>query len=298
MKTSPLLRRLSFLLAGVLALATCQVAALTPVLPPAKNMPAIAIEAPPPRLVARDAQIPLRLDSVAITTSIAGRLAHTSVELTFFNPNARVLEGELQFPLADGQEITGMAMDFNGVMREAVPVAKARGQAVFEEVTRTRVDPALAEKTVGNNFKLRVYPIPAGGRKTVVLRYEESLTQRGADWIYRLPLAYGERVARFKWTGAIATSRAPRVLHTTAGEPELTRGAAGFDLNLARQDLQLTGAAEIAITPEGTAPAAGAGFRRRDLLLCRTRSAQRAGAAQGANPRCHRMGRFRLRHGT
>ena len=260
MKPSPLLRRLSFLLAGVLALATCQVAAQTPVLPPAKTGPAIAIESAPPRLVARDAQIPLRLESVAITTSIAGRLAQTSVELTFFNPNARVLEGELQFPLADGQEVTGMAMDFNGVMREAVPVAKARGQAVFEEVTRTRVDPALAEKTVGNNFKLRVYPIPAGGRKTVVLRYEESLTQRGADWIYRLPLAYGERVARFNWTGAIATSRAPRVLRTTVGEPEVTRSAAGFDLTLARQDLQLTGAAEIAITPEGTAPAATQAF--------------------------------------
>ncbi len=264
MKPTPLSRRLSFVLAGVLAgvlaLATGQVAALTPVLPPAKTGPAIAIETPPPRLVARDAQIPLRLDSVAIATSIAGRLAQTSVELTFFNPNARVLEGELQFPLADGQEITGMAMDFNGVMREAVPVAKARGQAVFEEVTRTRVDPALAEKTVGNNFKLRVYPIPAGGRKTVVLRYEESLMQRGGDWIYRLPLAYGERVARFSWTGAIASARAPRVLRATAGEPEVTRSATGFDLNLARQDLQLNGAAEIAITPEGVSSAATQAF--------------------------------------
>ncbi len=218
---------------------------------PSMGKPMIALEAPPPRMVVRDAQVPLRLESVAITTSVAGRLAQTSVELTFFNPNARVLEGELQFPLAEGQSITGMAMDFNGVMREAVPVEKARGQAVFEDITRARVDPALAEKTVGNNFKLRVYPIPAGGRKTVVLRYEESLAQRGNEWIYRLPLGYGERVARFAWSGNLATARAPRVLRSTAGDPVFVRAPSGYDLRLAGEDVRLAGAVEIALAAQG-----------------------------------------------
>lgn len=218
---------------------------------PAPGKPMIAVEAPPPRLAVRDAQVPLRLESVVITTSVAGRLAQTAVELTFFNPNARVLEGELQFPLAEGQSITGMAMDFNGVMREAVPVEKARGQAVFEDITRARVDPALAEKTAGNNFKLRVYPIPAAGRKTVVLRYEESLVQRGNEWIYRLPLGYGERVGRFAWNGNLATAHLPRVLRSTAGEPVFVRAASGYDLRLAREDVRMAGAIEIALAAQG-----------------------------------------------
>lgn len=126
-----------------------------PVQPLAKPLP-IAVMLPP-RINAAGAEIPIRLDSVSVTTEIAGRLAQTSVELVFFNPNRRQLEGELQFPLLDGQEVTGFAMDFNRQMREAVPVEKSRGQAVFEDITRVRVDPALAEKTIGNNFKLRVY---------------------------------------------------------------------------------------------------------------------------------------------
>lgn len=218
---------------------------------PSIGKPMIAIEAPPPRMVVRDAQIPLRLESVVITTSVAGRLAQTAVELTFFNPNARVLEGELQFPLAEGQSITGMAMDFNGVMREAVPVEKARGQAVFEDITRQRVDPALAEKTVGNNFKLRVYPIPAAGRKTVVLRYEESLVQRVNEWIYRLPLGYGERVGRFAWNGNLATSHLPRVLRSSAGDPVFVRAASGYDVRLAREDVRMSGTIEIALAAQG-----------------------------------------------
>ena len=59
-----------------------------------------------------------------------------------FNPNARQLEGELQFPLLDGQRVIGMAMDVNGKLRDAVPVDKTRGQEVFEEVTRAQIDPA------------------------------------------------------------------------------------------------------------------------------------------------------------
>ena len=59
----------------------------------------------------------------------------------FRNPNARVLEGELQFPLLDGQQVIGFAMDIDGKLRDAVPVDKARGQMMFEEITRRGVDP-------------------------------------------------------------------------------------------------------------------------------------------------------------
>ena len=127
-------------------------ATLLPVSAAFANSPPVAIARPalvplPPRLVVQGAEMPIRLDSVAVTTQVTGRLAQTSVELVFFNPNNRQLEGELQFPLLEGQEVTGFAMDFNGRLREAVPVEKARGQAVFEDITRARVDPALAEKT-------------------------------------------------------------------------------------------------------------------------------------------------------
>src|ERR1700704_4915626 len=85
----------------------------------------------PPRLVVSTAtEKPVTLGGVKIARHIRGSLAVTSVKMRFFNPNARQLEGELQFPLLDGQGVIGMAMDVNGKLREAVPVDKARGQEV------------------------------------------------------------------------------------------------------------------------------------------------------------------------
>ena len=148
-----------------------------------------------PRLViTAPAERPVALRGVAIRTEISGSLALTSVELTFFNPNARQLEGELQFPLQDGQNVVGMAMDIDGKLREAVPVEKARAQAVFEDVTRAQIDPALLSVTQGNNYKLRVYPILPQRDKVVVLRYAETLAARNGKQVYRLPLHYAAQL--------------------------------------------------------------------------------------------------------
>ena len=108
----------------------------------------------PPRLVIPlRTDLPVQLQSVRIRGEVSGRLAFTELEMTFFNPNARILEGELQFPLLDGQSVASFAMDVNGTMREAVPVDKALGQAVFEEVIRGRIDPGLLEVTQGKDRK-------------------------------------------------------------------------------------------------------------------------------------------------
>ena len=220
------------------------------VAPPAKPQPLQFIT---PRLVVQGAEIPIRLESVAVTTNIAGRLAQTSVELVFFNPNARQLEGELQFPLLDGQEVTGFAMDFDGRLREAVPVEKARGQAVFEDITRARVDPALAEKTVGNNFKLRVYPLFPRAKKIVVVRYQEALPERNGTLGYRLPLVYGERVGRFSWAGHVASTSAPRHVRGPLDELAVSRSPSGYTFQTQKHAVQLSGVVELAIPAQGTA---------------------------------------------
>jgi Ca-activated chloride channel homolog len=152
------------------------------------SAPAFAQFAPPRLEIVSAAEQPVVLRSVAIRTEIDGSLALTSVGLKFFNPNRRQLEGELQFPLLDGQTVVGMAMDVDGRLRDAVPVDKARGQEIFEDVTRANIDPALLSATQGNNYKLRVYPILPQRDKVVVLRYAETLASRGGKPLYRLPL--------------------------------------------------------------------------------------------------------------
>ena len=99
-------------------------------------------------------ETPIRLQSLHISSEISGGMAETTLRLVFFNPNPRALEGRLQFPLLAGQQVTAFALDIDGKLRPAVPVAKAKGRQVFEAIERRQVDPGLLEVTQGNNFQL------------------------------------------------------------------------------------------------------------------------------------------------
>src|SRR5512133_2874827 len=87
----------------------------------------------PTRLVVPDARLPVRLERVVVQAEVLGAAAHTRIEMVFYNPNLRPLEGELQFPLLDGQTVTGIALDIDGELRSAVPVEKVKGQQLFED---------------------------------------------------------------------------------------------------------------------------------------------------------------------
>lgn len=167
-----------FLVAGLcVGMAQAQTPASAPRLPP-----------PEPALVQVAAgEKPIRLAHAGVDVFVEGSLVHTVIDLTLANPNARVLEGELQFPLHAGQTVTGFSLDMaDGSMRAAVPVPKARGREVFEEVVRRGVDPALLEQTTGENFRLRVYPLRPGGTRRVRIAIDEWLTP---DVRQRLALA-------------------------------------------------------------------------------------------------------------
>lgn len=150
---------------------------------------------PTTRLLAPEARLPIELKRVQVRATLTGLAAATRIEFELHNPNERVLEAELQFPLLEGQVVTGFALDIQGELRPAVPVEKAKGRQVFEDVIRARVDPALLEATVGNNYKLRIYPLPARGSRRVVLEIGESIrASEQPSW--RLPLRFGGAVGQ------------------------------------------------------------------------------------------------------
>ena len=139
-------------------------------------LPAVARTEPALVQIAAGQQ-PIRLAHAGIDVFVEGSVARTVIDLTLSNPNGRLLEGELQFPLHAGQTVTGFALDMaDGSMRAAVPVPKARGRQVFEEVVRRGVDPALLEQTSGENFRLRVYPLRPGASRHVRITLVEWLT--------------------------------------------------------------------------------------------------------------------------
>ena len=170
----------------------------------AQQFPPTAMSTATPRFIVASPQAerPIELARLRIDSEIVGLAAHTRVLIELYNPNARVLEGEVNFPLRPNQRVTGFSLDIDGELRSAVPVEKALGRQVFEDVTRTRVDPALLETTEGNSYKLRVYPLPPQGTRRVLLEISETLVRSGLDaraaLDYQLPLQFAQVVRKLE----------------------------------------------------------------------------------------------------
>lgn len=161
--------------------------------------PALCAQTVPPALMVQvdEKSQPLGLSAVETEVRIFGYVAETTTKMTFFNPMDRVMEGDLYFPLPEGATISGYALDIEGKMVDGVAVEKQKGRQVFEEIVRRGVDPGLIEWTKGNNFKTRVFPIPARGTRTIRVEYVTELIGGREDPTYYLPLNFKEKLREF-----------------------------------------------------------------------------------------------------
>ncbi len=139
----------------------------------------------------------LGVTSLDIKVEVIGNIATTTYDMLFYNPTSSVLEGELAFPLGEGQNVSRLALEVNGKLREAVVVEKEQGRVAFEAVVRQGVDPVLLEKGTGNNYKARIYPIPATGYKRVVLAHEQELILSEDEHYFHLPLGFKKNLDHF-----------------------------------------------------------------------------------------------------
>ena len=138
------------------------------------------------------------LTNLNIDVEIVGNVAVTTMQMVFHNNTSRILEGELTFPMPEGVTVSRYAIDINGKLREAVPVPKAKATEVFESIEHRQIDPGLLERVEGNNFRTRIYPLPANGDRTVLIAYEEALTfKNGNAMQYHLPLDYPQHIPDF-----------------------------------------------------------------------------------------------------
>jgi len=159
-------------------------------------LPASAQTAPPALMVKQgEKSVPLTVSRLAVEARIVGYLAETRMTMTFANPHGRALAGDLYFPLPEGATVSGYALDIDGAMVDGVVVEKDRGRQVFESVVRQGIDPGLVEWTKGNNFKVRVFPIPARGARTVRVDYVSDVVEGADGAAYHLPLRFRQPVA-------------------------------------------------------------------------------------------------------
>jgi tetratricopeptide (TPR) repeat protein len=128
----------------------------------------------------------LELVSLAADAAIDDPLAFTELHLVFRNPENRVREGRFRITLPSGATVSRFAMRIGDRWQEGEVVEQQAARVAYEDFLHHRQDPALLEAEAGNEFSARVFPIPAGATKEIVISYAQELTR--ADEPYRLPL--------------------------------------------------------------------------------------------------------------
>ncbi|HWO18218.1 MAG TPA: VIT domain-containing protein [Kofleriaceae bacterium] len=193
---------------------------------------------------------PVTLEGLDIGVVVTGMFAETTQTLTFRNPNRRPLEGTLTFPLPDGAVVCGYAIDVDGAMVDGVIVPKQEARRILEAEIRKGVDPGLVEHVQGNVYRTRIYPLPAGGTRTIRIVYVSELAIEGNSAAYHLPLAHAgdiERVAlRVEITkgevvpeisGGLGNLSLASFRDSFVAEAKLPRGTACDDLLVRLPDL-------------------------------------------------------------
>ena len=176
------------------------------------------------------ADLPISIKSFSININAGLLTASTTILIELYNSNNKVLDGEYSFSLNAGQVITGFALDINGNMREGVIVDKQKGRVAYENTIRRRIDPGLLEMTTGDNYRVRVYPMPANGTRKIKIVITEELSIKNNALVYSLPLNIKEPVNNFDV--AISVAQAEQ-------QPEINEGILPFNSFLKRNDTYL-----------------------------------------------------------
>lgn len=139
----------------------------------------------PIRLTASDGT-GLSLVAIEANGVLEPPLALTELRLTFENPRDEVIEGRFRITLPPGATLSRFAMKIGDAWQEGEVVERQRARQAYEDFLHRRQDPALLEQEAGNEFSARVFPIPARGRKELIVSYSHALTR--ADDPYVIPL--------------------------------------------------------------------------------------------------------------
>jgi Ca-activated chloride channel family protein len=138
--------------------------------------------------IRRDCSTYLGVKNHNVTVTINNQVARTRVDETFINDSAYALEGTYIFPLPDEAAISNFAMWVDGKRLEGQVLDKNQARRIYEDIVRTRRDPALLEYVGRNAFQARIFPIPPRTEKRVEIEYSQVLQADSGLVRYVYPL--------------------------------------------------------------------------------------------------------------
>lgn len=138
---------------------------------------------------------PVVVESYVVEATIEDQVAVTRVTQVLRNKGDHgVAEGYVYLPLPVGAAVTDLVLWIDGepISGDLLDAGEARG--VYRGIVSALKDPALLEWVDHQLLQLSVFPIPAGGTRTVEIEYIELLAADGGLVSYRHP--FGAELTR------------------------------------------------------------------------------------------------------
>jgi len=126
-----------------------------------------------------------------VRVSIEGRVARFEVEERFRNNGGRVTEGTYLYPLPGESVFSDLSLFAGETELKGEMMNAEQARAIYEEIVRRQLDPALITLAGHGLIRARVFPIQPGETRRVILRYTQVLTRDGDA--LRLRYAFGAR---------------------------------------------------------------------------------------------------------
>ncbi len=146
----------------------------------------------------RSGEPPIHVRSHRVQATLEDGIARTTVRQTFVNPHGRALEAIYVFPLPEGAALTAVSMVVDGKRLEGLLAERKQARRVYNDIVRSKRDPALVEQIGRNTFRLSVYPVMPGVDTIVELTYLERVPLERGAFRYVYPLATGVTATKTK----------------------------------------------------------------------------------------------------
>ncbi len=206
----------------------------------------------------------LRLVDHKVNVSVRGRMVRTEIEEEFHNDTNHVMEGIYTFPMPTDARIAALDLVVDGEWMHGAMVERKRGEKIWRGVIRQGTprkqrqkreefvwvpgpweDPALLKWQQGNQFELRIYPIPKKGSRRVRIAYTQIMRPVPGGRRYVLPLAADPsgrpRTEKFDLRMTIGGLSDHRELRISPYKLDAWKKKDGVVLHMERNDFAPTG---------------------------------------------------------
>ncbi len=144
-------------------------------------------------IIDRQPRIPVarsfEIREVNIDARVRDQVAEVQISQTFHNPGSFPLESEFLFPLPEEGAVQNFVLMVNGRELPGRLMSKDEARRIYEEIVRTKRDPALLEYMGRGLYRTSVFPIPPGADRKVTMRYTQ-LCKRDRDVVeFAYPLS-------------------------------------------------------------------------------------------------------------